>query len=265
VWVPSSASGTVDRVDPKTRRVVARIHSTTVTPPPPDNYFDSVAFTKNAVWHASDLGNVVVRIDPRTNKVVAKIPVGGRPDEIAAGPAGVYVGLFQTPTIERISGNRVVKKRTLDGPVYGVAFAAGKLWALSTSGPTVQVLDPLTLAVRKKIAIDAPYPPVGGFASAWWLSADAKTVCVPNTSQNAITIIDPATEQVTTQAKLPFGRQPFSTAAQNGSCWVTNNGGIFLVGPNGMRSAKLPGSVFTGVTAGGWATIAERNALVKVS
>ena len=73
------------------------------------------------------------------------------------------------------------------------------------------MLDPVTLAVKKKISIAAALPPVGGFASAWWLSADATTVCVPNTSQNAVTIIDAATEKVTSQTKLPFGRQPFST------------------------------------------------------
>src|SRR4051812_48816413 len=174
VWVPSSGSGRLDRVDPKTLRVVARIKSTHVITPPPNQYFDSVALSRSAVWHASDAGNVVAKINPRTNKVVAKIPVGGRPDEIAAGPAGVYVGLFNTATVERIT-TKVVKKRNLPGPVLGMAYGAGRLWALYDT--TVAQLDPVTLAVRKRISVKSTLPFVGGFAAAWWIAADAKTVC----------------------------------------------------------------------------------------
>jgi streptogramin lyase len=270
VWVPSSGSGYVDRVDPKTLRVVVRIRSAKLAGTPPQNqYFDSVALAKNAVWHASDLGNVVTRINPRTNKVVAKIAVGGRPDEIAAGPAGVYVGLFNTLSVERIT-NRVVKKRDLPGPVLGITYGAGHLWALYDT--TVAQLDPVTLAVRKRISVKSTLPFIGGFAAAWWISADPKTICVGSLQQNAVTIVDPAAGKVTAQVALPFGRQPFSVAAANGKCWVTNDTGVFLVGADGAQPAysHLPAngaSTFTGVAAGGggaWVTLAGRNALMRV-
>lgn len=270
VWVPSSGSGYLDRVDPKTLRVVAHIRSAKLLAPPPQNqYFDSVALSRTAVWHASDLGNTVTKISPRTNKVLAKIPVGGRPDEIAAGPAGVYVGLFNTFTVERIT-NKVVKKRNLPGPVMGMAFGAGHLWALY--GTTVAQLDPVTLAVRRRISVKSTLPFVGGFAPAWWIAADAKTICVGTLQQNAVTIIDPATGKVTAQVALPFGKEPFSVSAANGNCWVSNDTGVFLVGSDGAQPAysHLPAngiSTFTGVAAGGggaWVTLAGRNALLRV-
>ncbi|HEV2591861.1 MAG TPA: hypothetical protein VGU02_08200 [Gaiellaceae bacterium] len=268
VWVPSSGSGTLDRVNPKTLRVVAHIHSTKVFNPPQNQYFDSVALSRTAVWHASDEGNQVIRINPRTNRVVAKIAAGGRPDEIAAGPSDVYVGLFNTLTVERIT-TKVVKKRNLPGSVLGMAYGGGHLWALY--GTTVAQLNPVTLAVMKRISVESTLPLVGGFAPAWWISADAKTVCVGNLQQNAVSIIDPATSKVTAVA-LPFGKQPFSVAADNGKCWVTNDSGVFLAGTDGADPAysHLPAhgaSTFTGVAAGGggaWVTLAGKNALVRV-
>jgi streptogramin lyase len=269
VWVPSSGSGKLDRVDPKTLRVVAHIKSTSVVTPPPNQYFDSVALSKTAVWHASDVGNVVVKINPRANKVIAKIPVGGRPDEIAAGPAGVYVGLFNTATVERIT-TKVVEKRNLPGPVLGMAYGDGQLWALYNT--TLAQLDPITLAVRKRISVKSMLPFVGGFAAAWWISADTKTICVGTLQQNAVTIVDPSTGKVTAQVALPFGRAPFSVAAANGKCWVTNDSGVFLVGADRAQPAysHLPAtgtSTFTGVAAGAggaWVTLAGRNALLRV-
>lgn len=273
VWVPSSGTGTLDRVDPKSLQVIARIRSSSSSTSAQNQYFDSVAVSRSAVWHASDLGNRVSRIDPRTNKVVAKVAVGGRPDEIAAGPAGAYVGLFDTQTVERISpaGNKIVRKRKLTGFVQGIAYGAGAVWALDSAGPSVVKLDPVTLAVRKRISVKSSLPFVGGYFSSWWIAADAKTVCAGNQQANAVSVIDPVAGRLVRQAALPFGRQPFSVAADAGRCWVTNDSGVFLVARSGAASfSHLPtlgASAFTGVAAGGggaWVTLAGRDALVRV-
>src|SRR5690349_14945509 len=78
VWVPSSATGVVDRVDPKSLKVTVRIPSAVAHTTAQNEYYDSVAVSANAVWHASDLGNEVDRIDPKTNRVRARIFVPGR-------------------------------------------------------------------------------------------------------------------------------------------------------------------------------------------
>lgn len=274
VWVPSSGSGTLDRVDPKSLRVIARIRSASVSATAQNQYFDSVAVSGSAVWHASDLGNSVSRIDPRTNRVIAKVAVGGRPDEIAAGPAGAYVGLFNTPTIERIgpAANTIVRRARLHGFVQGIALGAGKVWALESAGPSVVELDPVTLAVRKRLSIASKLPFIGGYFSSWWISADAKTVCAGNQQENAVSVIDPVAGKLLAQIALPFGRQPFSVAADRGRCWVTNGRGVFLVDPHKTAASfshlpALGASAFTGVAAGGggaWVTLAGRDALVRV-
>lgn len=273
VWVPSSGTGTLDRIDPKSLRVIAQISSTAVSATTQNQYFDSVAVSGSAVWHASDLGNSVTRIDPRTNAVVAKVAVGGRPDAVAAGPAGAYVGLFNTHTIDRIGlDNTIVGRRKLSGFVQGIAFGAGKVWALDSAGPSVVELDPVTLAVRKRLSIASKLPYVGGYFSSWWIAADSKTVCAGNQQQNAVSVINPVTGKLVRQVVLPFGREPFSVAAAGGRCWVTNSSGVFLVVPHRAKPSfsdlpPLGPSAFTGVAAGAggaWVTLAGRNALVRV-
>src|SRR5579885_1585291 len=135
VWVPSSANGVVDRVDPASLEVTARIPSAVAHTSVQNEYYDSVAVSATAVWHASDLGNEVDRIDPKTNRVRARIFVPGRPDEVAAGPNGVYVGLFQQNVVLRIdpATNAIAGRRSVGGKVMGVAYGHGAVWALSVA------------------------------------------------------------------------------------------------------------------------------------
>jgi hypothetical protein len=271
VWVPSSATGYLDRVDAHSFRVVARVRSTTLSSIPQNQYFDSVAVSPTAVWHASDAGNVVVRIDPKRNRVVARIPVGGRPEEVAAGGGSVYAGLFNTSTVLRISAssNRIVKRRSLGAPVFGVAYGNGAVWAVTSTGPTVLRLDPTTLAVTKRISIASTAAPLGGFSSAWWISANGSTVCAGNLQQNVVSVVDAQTGAVREQPVLAYGRQPFSVAADGNGCLATNTDGVFRTAPAGdSHLPSLGASEFTGVAAGAgaaWVTLAGRNALVQVT
>lgn len=270
VWVPSSATGFLDRVDGHSLRVVARIRSTSLSSIPQNQYFDSVAVSPTAVWHASDAGNVVVRVDPRRNRVVARVLVPGRPDEVAAGGGSVYAGLFNTPTVLRISArsNRIVKTRSLGAPVLGVTYGNGAVWAVTSTGPAVLELDPTTLAVKKRISIASTRPPLGGFASAWWISANGSTVCAGNLQQNVVSVVDARTGALRDQVALGYGRQPFSVAADGSGCLATNSAGVFRTAP--AADSHLPplgASEFTGVATGGgstWVTLAGRDALVQV-
>ena len=268
VWVPSSADGIVDRVDPKTLKVVARIRSGSTRTRAQNQYFDSVAVSAKAVWHASDVGGTVSRIDPRTNKVVKRVAVPGRPGAIAAAGAGVYVSLFNSSTVLRLNPTtlKIVKRATIPGPALGVAYGAGSVWVVTSTGPSVIRLDPVTLRVQKRISIKSTAPSGPGFASAWWVAADGATACAGNYQQNVITRIDAATGSVAEQTVLPFGTHPFSAAPDAGACWAVNDGGVF----RGASYSHLPSiapSEFVGVAAASgtaWVTSAGRNALLEV-
>ena len=76
--------------------------------------------------------------------------------------------------------------------------------------------------------------------------------------------------RVVSQVKLPFGKQPFSVAADGSHCWAVNESGVFRVGAGSVTWSRLPPlgpSAFAGVAAAGgkaWVTIAGRNALLSV-
>lgn len=268
VWVPSSENDIVDRYDQASGKLQLRIRAGSARTSVQGQYFDSVAVGATSVWAASDVGNEIVRIDPTKNAVVKRVAVPGRPGEIAVGPNGVYVSLFNQPTVLRIDPvtGTISGRRNVGGGALGVAFGAGAVWALSSAGPTVLELDARTLAVRKKISVQMSGPFVGGFFEAWWISAGPSAVCVANQYQNGVTRIDPATAKVVAQVKLPFGKQPFSVAADGAHCWAVNNSGVFLDAA-WSRLPPLGANAFDGIAAAGgraWVTLAGRNALLAV-
>ncbi|HEY2778276.1 MAG TPA: hypothetical protein VGI77_10260 [Gaiellaceae bacterium] len=66
--------------------------------------------------------------------------------------------------------------------------------------------------------------------------------------------------------KLPFGKQPFSVAADGAHCWAVNNGGVFVDGA-WSHLPPLGANTFGGIAAAGgraWVTLAGRNALLSI-
>jgi hypothetical protein len=83
LWI-SAIDGSVLRVDPSLRRIVASIHVC-------ENAL-AIAYGEGAVWVAC--GNAtVVRVDPKTDRADAPIDVGALPRGIAAGAGAVWVTL----------------------------------------------------------------------------------------------------------------------------------------------------------------------------
>jgi DNA-binding beta-propeller fold protein YncE len=83
LWI-SAIDGSLIRVDPNLRRIVASIQVC-------GNAL-GVAYGEGAVWVAC--GNAtVVRVDPKTNRPGAPIDVGALPRGIAAGDGAVWVTL----------------------------------------------------------------------------------------------------------------------------------------------------------------------------
>ena len=82
VWVTSLLDDSVARIDPATRRIVARI--------PVGRGASALAVGHGAVWVADSLDDAVSRIDPRDDSVTT-IPVGLAPVDIAAAADGAWV------------------------------------------------------------------------------------------------------------------------------------------------------------------------------
>lgn len=84
VWVVNHDGGTLARIDPETKQVIANIQ----LPKEPHR----VAVGEGAVWIGNWHDNSISRIDPRTNQVVGEpIPIGYHAGNIAAGYGNVWV------------------------------------------------------------------------------------------------------------------------------------------------------------------------------
>jgi hypothetical protein len=89
VWVAST--GLLERIDPRTNSVVARVRI-------PERYISAIAVEPAAVWAITvdrSAEGILVRVDPQTNEIVAEIPLGpqiaGYEDEVRLGAGSVWV------------------------------------------------------------------------------------------------------------------------------------------------------------------------------
>jgi YVTN family beta-propeller protein len=86
-------------------------------------------FADGSLWVSDSASNRVVRIDAAKRRVVARIPVGSSPEEIAAGPAGIWARGTPadggtTTRLSRIDPRSNRAARGIDAP-GGSALAVG--------------------------------------------------------------------------------------------------------------------------------------------
>ena len=207
VWV-AHRGGTVSRINPERRRVVARIvvgnepralavgegavwvanawwdgtvsridlanAETAKIPVGPGAV--AIAAGAGAVWVANALDDTVVRIDPATSAIKATIPVGRRPGGIAAGARSVWVTGSGDGTISEIDPrtNKVVRTIRVGSSPVGVVLSAGTVWV--TTQDRVPASRELPVAKAGGVArfnvedgFDFTDPAVAYYTTSWQL------------------------------------------------------------------------------------------------
>ncbi len=211
LWV-ATQSGKLDRVDPTTGKVLARITVGEAS------YEPLVAF--GAVWVTNRNGNSVSQVDPATNKVVRTIKTpfvnaGGVVD--AAGSLWVGNDASGDTEILRIDPRTGRQTRVKAGnrPAF-VAAAGGSIWVANQNDHTVTRLDATTGAIQG--TVPAGSNPVNLAA----LPGARPEVWVPDDVGNVLTRIDATTGSVV--ETLPVGKGPAVVASDGTDVWVTNLG-----------------------------------------
>jgi YVTN family beta-propeller protein len=82
VWVVADAKGTIARIDPVEKSVVALIDTAPGA--------IALAFGGDALWVASASSNLVTRVNPFNNLIVETIAVPNQPRDIATGSGAVW-------------------------------------------------------------------------------------------------------------------------------------------------------------------------------
>jgi DNA-binding beta-propeller fold protein YncE len=110
------------RVDPSTRRVVARIR----LPRPAD----SIAVGAGAVWITGGGRPAIWRIDPARNRIDGRIDVGGTASGIAVGYGSLWVGDPQLGVVSRVDAktHRVLQTIQVGRDPQQIAIGFGAVW-----------------------------------------------------------------------------------------------------------------------------------------
>ena len=158
LWVLKNDDQAVWRLDPSTKKVVARIALGFVP-------FD-MDVTSNAVWIGGYWVDQLVRIDPATNAVVARLTMPDGVSGIASSSAAVWVASTIAGVVSRIdpSTNAVTQTVTLACPTscfqgsmpLAVAVDANAVWVRTAGDGLIVRLDPKTGMVTSTVEVTYP-------------------------------------------------------------------------------------------------------------
>lgn len=216
LWVTmywSNHPGAVERLDPATGAVLARIQAGSGC---------GVVTSPGAVWTADARSGGIVRIDPATNQVSASVPAGDGVCDTQFALGSIWAPSDEAGAIWRIdpATNTVAARIPLvlaPDDYFSLGFAFGSAWAIDDDGNVVRI-DPATNQVAATIATTGGLADLDSGADSIWVS-NRGTEGQPD---GVLSRIDPATGSVT--ATIPVGINPGSIAFAGGYVWVALQG-----------------------------------------
>jgi outer membrane protein assembly factor BamB len=207
VWAVDQGAGQVLRVDPRTRRILARI---------PVGQQARITVAEEAVWAL--VARRLLRIDPDTNRVTARIPLGttaGGAGDVLPGRGVVWVPSNTEFLRVDPRGERVDKRV----PVAADGFLA---YNATSDGETLYIgrADDSMLRLDARTGAEVPgkRPAVPGF---FFAAADG-LVFLGN--DQGVGAFDPDSGQVLWSRRLPLRTINNATIA-NGLVWVHGTNG----------------------------------------
>jgi YVTN family beta-propeller protein len=257
VWVASSASGTISRIDGRTLRATKAVPVNTEP-------YDLVA-TDDAVWLIDPERPALVKVDSAYGSVAKRrvLPVirdreqravmGGGPGgvgvDVGRGAVWVANGTTRLLKLDPLNAG-VIKAFDVGGQLNDVAVGARTVWAIGSASTGVVELDPETGSIRSRIPIagrvgsanPVPLAVVAGEGAVWVVHGNP-----PRLSR-----IDPQLAAVTDTTELGVGSNPTAIAIGAGAVWVTltGAGAVARIDPDtaAVRSMIPVGGAPTGVT-----------------
>ena len=210
VWVANGKLKAVQRIDPKTNTVVAKIDF----PAPPCS---GLAFGFGSVWVPLEgKPGALARIDAATNQITATLLIAPASDEGSITVSGDSVWLMgdEHGTLLRIdpATNTVRQKISVPAGSFNPLYADGIVWVTGFESNVVTAVDAATGAIVETIAV-GPKPR--------FLTAGGGAIWTLNQGDGSITRIDVKSRRVlaTIGAGLPGGGGEICYGA--GSVWAT--------------------------------------------
>jgi DNA-binding beta-propeller fold protein YncE len=225
LWVTNTVRGTVLKLDPRTRRMLAPPIRVGLQPL-------DIAAGAGAVWVANYQSGSVQRIDPEANQITGPIRTGRGPFGIAVGDGAVWVSNQVERTVSRIdpATNKVSgPSPTVGRGPRGVAVGEGAVWTANGEGRSVSRIVPGERRARQIRLGRFAHDVAAGEGSAW--------VTIPE--DGIVRRIDPRTGRLRGSA-IPVPGAPASIEVGLGFVWVAGElGTVTRLDP---RTGKLAGA-----------------------
>ena len=215
VWVADASGarqeGIVLRIDPKKKRMVARVRTGT--------WPAAIAADARGVWVVNTAPffkrGALVRISAATNRAEGRpVPLGPAPSGVAVGAGAVWVADAIEGTVRRIdvARHRTIATVRVGRQPYAVAFAAGSVWVTNSDDGTVARIDPSTNKVVARIRVARnPYGIAARSRSLWVASLGAGTISSLEASSGRVV------------KTIRVGGDPVGVALTSGGIWFSQN------------------------------------------
>jgi YVTN family beta-propeller protein len=214
VWVTGSNPFSVERIDPATNKIVARIKL-------PGEACAGLAFGFGSLWvPVCGSQPALARVDVRTNRIAAVLPIGpaGAEAGIAAGGDSVWVVTDKAgTTLSRINPatNTVRQQIKLPPGSYNPLYAGNTVWVTGFDKSVLTAIDASTGKVFASIPV-GPHPR--------FLTAGGNSLWTLNQGDGSLTRIDLKSRKVIATIALGIPGTGGDIGYGADSVWVTTLG-----------------------------------------
>jgi YVTN family beta-propeller protein len=247
LWVANRESDTVQRVDPRNKRVsrtvsvedepvallqagdviwvanhgdnslsmINRFTSVLEGSVPVGNGPRALASDGETLWVANEYDNTVQRLDSSSGVVLATVEVGSGPVSLVHAGEFLWVANFEANNLQRISTQQgseaVVGSYPVGSGPTELLWDGSYLWIACRVEDEVQRFNPATLRVDLRISVsDAPSA----------LSFDGASIWVANRGNDTVEMVDPEAGMVLSTYEV--GNFPRSLVWDGSNIWVGN-------------------------------------------
>jgi len=210
VWVAGTKPDSVQRIDPKTDKIVA-------SSPLPAEACAGLEFAFGSVWvPVCTQPPSMVRVDTKSNQISATLNVGpaGPEGGIAASADSIWLVTDSLGTLVRINPetNTIRQKVQINGGSFNPVFSEGTVWISGFETNVVTAVDATTGQLQVTIAV-GPKPR--------FLVADAGSVWTLNQGDGTISHIDARSRKLVATINAGLSGEGGDICFGGGSLWAT--------------------------------------------
>lgn len=210
VWVAATKPNSVQRIDPKTNKVVASTHL-------PAEACSGLEFAFDSIWvPVCTTPPSMVRVDAKTNQVSATLAVGpaGPEGGIAASADSIWLVTDAVGTLSRIDPptNAIRQKIQIEAGSFNPVFSDGIVWISGFERNVLTAVDAGTGRLQDTIPV-GPKPR--------FLVADAGSVWTLNQGDGTISRVDARSRKLVATINAGLSGEGGDICFGGGVLWAT--------------------------------------------